>query len=267
MPSRTAVTNTLLALTPQQVNDVCEFERFKKWTPELFAMRFGVNLSTANRRLHRLAAAGAIATRVGRPLPGGGRQRDVYYLTALGARMITRLRDRGSDYVTAPDVSNPIDNVHDLTALEVTLRSECYKGARAFQKRTYRVAGETLTIIPDVEFDAPDLQSRFYIEVEQTSRPEHVAEKYRKYEQLFSADLHPDPWLVVTFPTYDTFRLLIDEHEAAAAQAAAGRQFNFCYLNLHELRAGGVCTFNGMREETHYRNGWMDIVTRIICDA
>ncbi len=262
--SRTETVNALLACSPQQISDVCEFERFKKWTPELFAMRWGVNLSTANRRLHRLAHTGAIAVKVGSPLPAGGRERDIYYLTPLGARMVTRLRERGSNYVTAPDISNPIDNVHDLTALEVAVRSGCYAESRAFQKRVYRVSGETLTLIPDVEFEVPERRSTFFIEVEQTSKPEHIAEKYRRYAQLFAAQLHRDPWLVIIFPTYDTFRLLFDEHIAAATQAAAGRPFNFYSCNLHELRVQRVTTFDGRRGDDRYHLGFLDNCTRLI---
>lgn len=264
MTSRSEVTNALLALTPQNISDLCEFEHFKKWTAELFALRHGVNLSTGYRRLQRLVAGGAIAVRAGHPLPRGGSEQDLYFITPLGARMITRLRDRGSNYVTAPDVANPIDNAHDLAALEVTLRAQCYEGARAFQKRVYHVAGVPLTLIPDVEFDAPDLQSRFYIEVEQTSRPEHVIEKYQKYARLFGADLHPDPWLVVCFPTYHVFRLLFDEHIAAAQRAAAGRRFNFCFCNLHELRAARVMKFEGWHEDGRHYPGFVDSCTNLL---
>jgi hypothetical protein len=258
MTSKSEVTNALLSMTPQQIDDICEFERFKKWTPELWSMRFAVNLSTANRRLHRLAHTGAVAVKVGRPLPAGGRERDIYYLSPIGARMITRLRERGSNYVTAPDISNPIDNVHDLTALEVALRSGCYAEARAFQKRAFTIDGERLVLIPDVEFDAPDRRSRFYIEVEQTSKPEHIAEKYRKYGALFDSGLVRDPWLVIVFPTYDTFRLLIDEHYAAAKQATAGRPFNFFSCNLHELRVQRVTTFDGKHGDERYHLGFLD---------
>lgn len=255
---RAQTTNALLSLTPQQVDDLCDFERFKKWTPELLALRHKVNLSTANRRLHRLEHSGAIAVKVGHPLPAGGRERDLYYLTPLGAKMVTRLRERGSHYVTAPDISNPIDNLHDLTALEVVVRAACYAEARAFQKRTYTIGGSPLVIIPDVEFEAPDRRSTFFVEVEQTSKPEHIAEKYRKYATLFAARLHRDPWLVIVFPTYDTFRLLIDEHTAAATQAAAERPFNFFYCNLHELRAQRVTTFEGRRGSDRYHLGFLD---------
>jgi hypothetical protein len=255
--SRSQITNTLLKLTPQNVADLREFERFKKWTPELMALRHGVNLSTAYRRLRRLVDVEALAVRVGKPLPTGGRERDIYYPTPAGARMITRLCDRGPNYVTAPDVSNPIDNVHDLAVLEITLRSGCFSEARAFQKRTLSVDGETLTIIPDAEFMAPDRRSTFFLEVEQTSRPEHIARKYDAYSKIFETGLFRDPWLVIGFPDLRTFRALYTEHDNAARsrQGKSVRSLNFFYVNLHELRARQITQF-----DTRGGRGWIGSV-------
>jgi hypothetical protein len=250
--SRSDTTNALLKLTPQQVTDLCEFERFKKWTAELFALRHGVNLSTGYRRLQRLVDVKALEVRAGQPLPRGGSEKDLYAITALGGRMITRLRDRGSDYVTAPDVSNPIDNVHDLCALEVAIRSGCYEDARAFQKRTFDVGRQAITIIPDVEFMSPDGHDLIYIEVEQTSKPAHIKTKYANYAAVMRLWKRPAPlpWLVIVFPDERARRLLCAEHEAIA-QAERNRDeegvfdYNFFWASLVTLRENDVRAFDG----------------------
>jgi hypothetical protein len=251
MTSRSEATNALLKLTPQQVTDLCEFERFKKWTAELFALQRDVNYSTSHRRLHKLLDAGALAVREGRPLPAGGRETDIYYPTSLGARMITRLRDRGKHYVTAPDVSNPIDNVHDLAALEVAIRSGCYATARAFQERTFQGHGKTISLIPDVEFVSPDRKDRVFVEVEQTSRPEHIAGKYEKYTSYFEIIGPASAWLLVVFPDERAERLLRREHETAAESAAAecGKSFNFFWATLSEVRSKNVRTYEGVMRQ------------------
>jgi hypothetical protein len=135
MSKRSETSQLLLALTWQQQSDLLLFERFKKWTPALLARVNYLDQSSANRRLHRLLVAGVLAVRRGQPLPGGGRHPDLYYPTASGVRLITRLRHRGGNYVTSPDVSNLFDNDHDLAALEIAVRSGQFREARAFEKR------------------------------------------------------------------------------------------------------------------------------------
>lgn len=270
--TRTQLTNALLALTPQQVIDLGEFEHFKKWTCELFALRWKVNYSTAHRRLHKLVASGAIGVREGRPLPAGGRETDVYYPTNAGARMITRLRDRGKHYVTPPDVSNPVDNIHDLAALEIAIRAEGYGTARAFQERTFVRLGKTHSIIPDVEFISPDGKDVVFVEVEQTYRPDHIAGKYEKYIHYFNAIGPMNNWLVIVFPDERTEKLLRRDHEAAAQAAAhAGpNDYNLYWSVLSKVRSKGVMTFDGPMEKQadgHWHqvgDGFLDCTTNLL---
>lgn len=253
MTSRAETTNALLKLTPQQVTDLCEFERFKKWTAELLALQHGVNLSTGYRRLQRLVEVGALAVREGQPLPRGGSEKDLYALTPLGARMVTRLRDRGSDYVTAPDVSNSIDNVHDLAALEVAIRSGGYADVRAFQKRTFNDRGKKVMIVPDVEMQSADRRNVIYVEVEQTARPSHIKAKYANYAAVMRARQKPAPlpWLAIVFPNELSRKLLYAEHEATA-RAERDRDeegladYNFFWCTLDALREKSVTTLDGV---------------------
>lgn len=258
--SRSQLTNALLTLTPQQTADLLIFEHFKKWTVDLFALAHHVNYSTAHRRLHKLMRAGAIMVKVGNPLPAGGRETDIYYPTPTGARMITRLRDRAKNYVTPPDVSNPTDNLHDLATLEVAIRAEGYTTARAFQERKFTWRNATYSVIPDVEFISPDNKDRVFIEVEQTSRPDHIAGKYEKYTRYFQTQNLRRCWLVVVFPDRRVEKLLRREHEAAA-QAAANAlpgDYNLFWATLSELRAKRVTTFDNPVER-HSDNTWRQI--------
>lgn len=260
--TRTQLTNALLTLTPQQISDLYQFEHFKKWTVDLFALAHHVNYSTAHRRLHKLMKAGAIMVKVGHPLPAGGRETDLYYPTPTGARMITRLRDRAKNYVTPPDVSNPIDNVHDLATLEVAIRAEGYATARAFQERKFTWRNAPYSVIPDVEFISPDNKDRIFIEVEQTSRPDHIAGKYEKYTRYFQTQNLRRCWLVVVFPDRRTEKLLRREHENAAEAAANALpgDYNLFWSTLSELRDKRVTTFENPVER-HSDNTWRQIGT------
>ena len=260
--SRSQLTNALLTLTPQQITDLYKFEHFKKWTCDLFALAHHVNYSTAHRRLHKLMRAGAIMVKVGNPLPSGGRETDLYYPTPTGARMITRLRDRAKNYVVPPDVSNPIDNVHDLATLEVAIRADGYATARAFQERKFIWQTKPYSVIPDVEFSSPDNKDRMFIEVEQTSRPDHIAGKYEKYTRYFQTQNLRRCWLVVVFPDRRTEKLLRREHEAAAEAAANALpgDYNLFWATLSELRAKRVTTFDNPVERQS-DNTWRQIGT------
>jgi len=255
--SRTQLTNALLTLTPQQVNDLLLFEYFKKWTVSLFALAHAVNYSTAHRRLSKLAHTGALAVREGAPKAQGGSLPDLYHLMPLGARMITRLRDRHKNAVTMPDTSNPIDNVHDLAVLEVAIRSECFDSARAFQERKFIWNMKPSSLIPDVEITSPDKSDWLFIEVEQTSRADHILNKYQQYARFFdSLPERPQPWLIVVFPDDKTKRLLLTEHQRAATKAAGDGEYNFFYAVLTELRLKNVVTYETRLERKEDGFGW-----------
>jgi len=258
--TRTQLTNALLALTPQQTADLLLFERLKKWTADLFALAHSVNYSTAHRRLRKLSRAGALMIKVGNPLPAGGREPDLYFPTHVGVRMITRLRDRHKNPVTMPDTFNPVDNIHDLAVLEVAIRSGCFDSAQAFRERRFVWNTQPFSLIPDVELMSPDKADRIFIEVEQTSRAEHIQAKYERYARFFaSLPRQPHPWLIVVFPDLHTRRLLLAEHErAATAAAAAGseRDLNFYYAVLTELRAKQVQRYEAKLARRPDGGGW-----------
>lgn len=239
--SRTQLTNALLTLTPQQVSDLLLFEYFKKWTVDLFALAHAVNYSTAHRRLHKLSKAGTLMSKVGNPLGVGGREPDIYFASPTGVRMLTRLRDRQKNAVTMPDTSNPVDNLHDLAVLEVAIRSGCFDGARAFQAQKFFWNAQPFSLIPDVEFLSPDGSDRVFVEVEQTSRADHILRKYEQYARFFSTlPDHPHPWLIVVFPDERTKKLLLPEHERAAYQVADGNDFFWFHATLTDLQAKRV---------------------------
>lgn len=256
--SRTQLTNALLALTSQQTADLLLFERFKKWTADLFALAHSVNYSTAHRRLHKLSRAGALMIKVGNPLPSGGREPDIYFPTHVGVRMITRLRDRSKNPVTMPDTLNLTDNVHDLAALEVAIRSGCFDGARAFQERKFFWNVQSFSLIPDVEFLSPDRSERVFIEVEQTSRADHILNKYQQYVRFFaSLPAHPHPWLIVVFPDERAKRLLLAEHERAATEAVGDDiDINFYYAVLADMRLKNVKIFEADLARKADGTGW-----------
>ncbi len=256
--TRTQLTNALLKLTPQQTADLLLFERLKKWSCDLFALAHAVNYSTAYRRLHKLSRAGALMIKVGNPLPAGGREPDIYFPTHVGVRMITRLRDRHKNPVTMPDTFNPIDNIHDLAVLEVAIRSGCFDSAQAFREQRFAWDAQPFSLIPDVEFMSPDKAERVFIEVEQTSRAEHIQTKYDRYARFFAAlPGRPHPWLIVVFPDDRVKRLLLAEHERAATEAAGGAtDLNFYYAVLTELREKQVLAFEAKLERRPDGGGW-----------
>lgn len=103
---------------------------------------------------------------------------------------------------------------------------------------------------------------KMFIEVEQTSRPDHIAGKYEKYTRYFQTQNLRRCWLVVVFPDRRVEKLLRREHEAAA-QAAANAlpgDYNLFWATLSELRDKRVTTFDNPVER-HSDNTWRQIGT------
>jgi hypothetical protein len=251
MINRNLVTAAMLALTPLQRDDCLSFQRHKKWSAPLFALHYYLDQSTAHRRLKRLVAAGVVDVRRGQLYPNGGRETDVYYVTPLGTRVITRLKGLGSSYVEAPDVSDPYANQHDLAVLEIAIRSSLFQEARAFeQQKIIRTDGSPFVLIPDLYF-GPNvfLKHGLYVEVEQTVKPEHVTGKYEQYAQLIHARLLHDkvmPRLAVIFPTDDAEEVLYRDHIEAARAAIDnhhGVRLPFYTTPLPTLRRRHVRSF------------------------
>src|SRR3712207_950184 len=68
------------------------FARFPKWTAACYALHWAISEDTAGRDLKDLQRAGVIACLQGRGHGGGGREPDLWFLTRLGARVLTRHR-------------------------------------------------------------------------------------------------------------------------------------------------------------------------------
>jgi hypothetical protein len=231
-------------LSWRQREDLELFSRFKKWTAALFGRYNLRDQSSANRRLKKLVALGALAVQCGHPLPDGGRSPDVYHLTGLGARLVTRLLGLGSSYVEPPDMSNENDLRHDLTTLEIAVRVNRVHDARAFTKMTIKSAvGEAVTVIPDLMFSDQAFTKRdVYIEVEQTAKAEHFTRKFATYGKIsraYFANAQPAPLLIVIYPSRGIEEMLLTEHQAVAAVVKRGSgivPLCFASTNLDELR-------------------------------
>jgi hypothetical protein len=250
MVHRQDVDKALLALSWRQREDLKLMGRFKKWTPALLAMYQHLDQSSANRRLRKLVKLEALAVLRGQPLPDGGRTPDVYYLTPLGARLVTRLLQMKSSYVEAPDVSNLDDNRHDLTTLEVAVRIRELGSAAAFEKMPVVIGpGETLTVIPDLAFwDGVFMRSEVFVEVEQTTKPEHYIRKFENYGKISAAYQRrgsPAPLLIIVYPSREIEQLLLDDHVEAASEvhyARPGSPLRVASVCLDTLRERKVCS-------------------------
>ncbi len=66
------------------------FARFPKWTAACYAQHWEISEDTAGRDLKDLQRAGVIACLQGRGHGAGGREPDLWFLTRLGARVLTR---------------------------------------------------------------------------------------------------------------------------------------------------------------------------------
>jgi DNA-binding MarR family transcriptional regulator len=201
--SRKRITEVLMQLTPAQSANLTAFRHHKKWTVPLMAAHLGVDQSTANRRLRALVQAGVLDRLQGGYRVTGGRSPDIYYLTCLGAAVLTRYLQLGGSYVEAPSVANPISNDHDLWVLELAIRLGRWDEMRHRERMTfdeyelyanedgkggrYEPTRRQLGLVPDLVLFGDDDADDPYFEVEQTTRYAHILEKCNRYYFLISA--------------------------------------------------------------------------------
>lgn len=230
MPERIShrrITEIMLAMTRQNLDDLALFEHHKKWTVQLMAMRLNVDQATANRRLRKLVDMNLLARRSGNH-QGQGRSPDIYYLTVLGAAVLSQYLQRGANHIKAPSVANPASNAHDLWVLELAIRLG-WERIRHREKMTltkYRVraeggfepTGESISLVPDLVYSASALDAETFIEVEQTTHPRHIRRKYETYQQVAFAYLAEErllPYLYIIFGDEQQEKSLVPAHRQA----------------------------------------------------
>lgn len=255
MVDRKDVDTALLTLSWRQRDDLVLFQRLKKWTAALLALHWRIDQSSANRRLHQLVKLGALAVRRGQPWPDGGRTPDVYYLTPLGARLVTRLQRLGGSYVEAPDVTNEVDNTHDLATLEVAVRLGVINQARAFEKWTMpSCRGGQITVIPDLRYLYEAHGQWLCFEIEQTLKAQHILRKFETYAEVSVEHLGQPrkPRLIMVYPSRESEQRLLIDHAAAAQDTQAMyyqlMPMEFYAVSLPRLRERGVTDLAGLSE-------------------
>ena len=234
--SRKRITETLLQLTPAQLAGLALFHHHKKWTVQLMSMHLGVDQSTANRRLRRLMQYRVIDKLPGQYRVTGGRQPDLYYLTRLGARVLSRHLQLGSNYIEPPSVANMASNAHDLWVLEIAIRLGRWDQMRHRERMTFdryelvtlsnegaqlRKTGGQFVLVPDLMLPDDD-HLDVYIEVEQTTRYQHIVQKHRTYERLgftYIAEDRALPLVYIIFGNEQQEHALLLEHLRALSEA------------------------------------------------
>lgn len=225
MPKRIShqrMTDIMLTMSQQSLDDLALFEHHKKWTVQLLAMRLNVDQATAYRRLRKLVDMNLLARRPG-DRQGQGRSPDLYYLTPLGAAVLTRYLQRGASPIDPPSVSSPASNAHDLWVLELAIRLG-WENLRHREKITftqYRLkagggfepAGE-FSLVPDLMYS--DVGPDAFIEVEQTTHPRHIRRKYETYQQVTLTYIAEErdylPYLYVIFGDRQQEKALVPIH-------------------------------------------------------
>jgi hypothetical protein len=103
---------------PCLLQDLARFERLKRWTVDLVVRLHPGDRTTAYRHLERLVTWGCLGKHKGGGRGGGGSTPTVYYLSALGARVLTHAleRERPVTYVRQASRSQ---ETHDLAMAEL----------------------------------------------------------------------------------------------------------------------------------------------------
>ncbi len=197
------------------------FARFPKWTAACYAEHWEVSEDTASHDLKALQRLGVIACLQGRGHGAGGREPDLWFLTRLGARVLTRhLAPRTS--IKAPKVvadgdtalrtaggipkyrvpAKPAQNAHDLNCLRLGVAFGWLHDDSGWEVRkalTYLDGeGWECTLVPDFarrwEEQLEGRRAAFLgsevvehlrcVEVEGTEEGAHVRQKHRGYAAL-----------------------------------------------------------------------------------
>ncbi len=187
--------------------DILEsFARLKKWTVPCYAEYWNTSGDTAVRDLHYLQQLGAIACLQGRIHGSGGRAPDIYFLSRLGARVLTRHLGLGPDnYIQAPTVAldegevtkgglvkhkvaaKPGQDAHDLACLRLAVHHGWLDGDGWETRAAIRYltsSGAPGLLVPDFCFRSEE--SLWCVEVEGTMKPEHIRTKHARYRVMSS---------------------------------------------------------------------------------
>ncbi len=197
------------------------FARFPKWTAACYAAHWGISEDTAGRDLQDLQRAGVVACLQGRGRGAGGREPDLWFLTRLGARVLTRhlgsrspikapkaVADGDMPIRTAGGIpkyrvpAKPAQNAHDLNCLRLGVAFGWLHDDSGWDVRkalTYPDdEGWECTLVPDFahrwETRLEERQAAFMgygtvdhlwcVEVEGTDEGAHVRQKRRGYAGL-----------------------------------------------------------------------------------
>ncbi len=195
----------LTALAGQPLDDLLVFWHLKKWTIPCFADFWNASHDTARRALRALHAVGVIGCLQGRIRPVGGREPDLYFLTRLGARVLTRHLGLGKNQdIRAPTVASdggevtagglvkhkvaakPGQDVHDVACLRLAVHFGWLGDRSRWQTReALRYAttdGRWPVLVPD--FFLRREKSLWCVELEGTTEWKHIRDKHRRYFAL-----------------------------------------------------------------------------------
>lgn len=262
--SHQRVTDLMLTMTKQTLDDLALFERHKKWTVQLLAMHLNIDQATANRRLRRLVDLSLLARRHG-DRRERGRSPDLYYLTPLGAAVLTRYLQRETG-IEAPSVANPASNAHDLWVLELAIRLR-WERIRHREKITltqYRwqadrklePTGETFSLVPDLVVQGYDGMDTF-IEVEQTAQYKHIRRKYETYMQVactYLAENRGIPYLYIIFGDEQQERSLLPLHKQALRDVYLPL-IVVGYTNMESVRSREIRGLADLDDIVHVEDG------------
>jgi hypothetical protein len=109
--------------SPCLLQDLIRFERLKRWTVDLVSKVHHGDRTTAYRHLEKLVRLGCLGKHGAVGQGGGGSTPAVYYLSALGARVLTHALEREQP-VTYIRPSSRTQEMHDLAMAELAVNWE-----------------------------------------------------------------------------------------------------------------------------------------------
>lgn len=248
------------SLSRWQRDDVKIFALSAIWTVPLLALHRDIRPSTANRRLHKLVAAEAIAVAPGHPWSRGGRTPDAYYLTETGAQLMALLVD-DAPHVVAPDVTDEAAVTRHRVALELAIRGRALTRAHFGAQTVYTLrSGEYVMIQPALAFYDEISQREVFVEIARTDAPTSGVLQFEAYARLFAdyvARSRNVPILLTVYPTREIETVLHREYWAAAAEAVRAYPdalSAFASVNLDTLREHQVAS-DLMQRLTYWFDG------------
>ena len=244
------------------MDDLLCFARLKKWTVADFAAYWDIGPDRARRDLQHLQRIGVVACLQGRVRGTGGREPDLYFLTNLGARVLTgHLALPPNSAIQAPTVAldagemtagglrkykqpaKPAQDAHDLACLRLAVHLDWLHGANT-DNADWRIRE---TIRYDAGYDqaegwiVPDFarwraNGLWCVEVEGTTESAHIAGKHRRFAALTRAlarrrghDFRV--WLTIVFSSDAVRQQVLGRHERAFAQQPWGYGLDWAVID------------------------------------